>query len=410
MKERQKHILLVSYEFPPEMAIGGIGSYMLHLAKLLHLSGNKVSVISATRNGEFRVTERESCTNFIVPSSNLAAFRQQAVVVFEKYFNPEFVDVIESPEVGACALEIKRRYPQIALIVKLHTPGVLISKVSNIYQSFFAKLRYVAGAFRRRRFDLGYWNKKDVNKECDPEYQICVLADRLLIPSQALKKWVIHFWGLPSEKIRLLPNPFTLDPVLISAPLNGRTKTICFVGKLTILKGMFAFTPALRRLLERYPDYKAVLAGRDEPISHTQTSMKKWMQEQLGEVANRVEFAGVLSVDAVQQLIIRSTVAVVPSLWENYPTVVLEAMAAGCAIAAANRGGIPEIILHEQNGLLFNPQSSRDIFRAVNRLLSNEKYRLELAAAGRKRVEELNSASLQELMSAAYNEMNSIKE
>jgi glycosyltransferase involved in cell wall biosynthesis len=403
------HIVLVTYEFPPAMAIGGISSYMLHIAKLLYRSGYTVSVISATRDGEFSVVERGFCTNFLLPASSLSGFRQQALAVFEQYFNPEMVDVIESPEVGACALEIKRQYPQIPLLVKLHTPGVVISKVSNSYQSVFTKLRYVAGAFRRGRFDLGYWNRKDLNKERDPEYQICVLADRLLSPSKALKKWAIHFWGLPSEKIRLIPNPFTLNDALIAAPLSGRTKTICFVGKLTVLKGMYAFTPALRRLLKRYPDYRAVLAGRDEPISPTQTSMQTWMQDQLGSVADRVEFAGVLTADEVQQLVEKSTIAVVPSLWENYPNVLLEAMGAGCAVAAANRGGIPEIITHEQNGLLFNPKSSRNIFRVLNRLLTNEKYRLELAAAGRKRVEELNSASIQELITTEYKELNSDK-
>lgn len=403
------HIVLVTYEFPPAMATGGIGSYMLHVAKLLHRTGNKVSVISATKDEGGAVIERGFCSNFLVDASNLAGFRQEALAVFEQHFDPRSVDVIESPEVGACALEIKRRYPQIPLLVKLHTPGVVITKVSNSYQSVFTKLRYVAGAFRRGRFDLGYWNRKDLKKEHDPEYQICALADCLLSPSQALKKWATQFWELPANKIFIVPNPFTLDVALTAAPLGGRTKTICFVGKLTVLKGMYAFTPALRRLLERYPDYRAVLAGRDEPISSTEPSMQKWMQDQLGEVANQVEFTGVLTADGVQQLMASSTVAVVPSLWENYPTVVLEAMAAGCAVAAANRGGIPEIITHGRSGLLFNPRSSKDIFRVVDRLLADDSYRLELAAGGRKRVVELNSPALQELMTTIYKKMQSFK-
>jgi hypothetical protein len=64
--------------------------------------------------------------------------------------------VIESPEVGACALYIKETYPSIPLVIKMHTPGVLITKISNTYQSVFTKLRYIAGAFLRGRFDLGF--------------------------------------------------------------------------------------------------------------------------------------------------------------------------------------------------------------------------------------------------------------
>jgi glycogen(starch) synthase len=399
------HILLVTYEFPPAMAIGGIASYMQHIATLLYRSGNRISVISATNDMRFAIVDRGFCINFLLPASDLSSFRKKALTVFEEYFDPASVDVIESPEVGACALNIKRQYPHIPLLVKVHTPGVLISKVSNSYKSIFKKLRYVAGSFRRGRFDLGYWNWKDLNKEQDSEYQICILADRLLSPSKALKKWLVQFWGLSSAKISVVPNPFTLNVSLTTAPLTERPKIICFVGKLTVLKGMYGFTPALRRLLEHHQDYRAVLAGRDEPISLNEPSMRAWMQVELGTVANRVEFAGLLTANEVQQLLIKSTVVVVPSLWENYPTVVLEAMAAGCAVAAANRGGIPEIITHKKNGMLFNPRSPASIFRSVDRLLKDESRRLDLAAAGRKQVEALNNESFESKVTSIYNEM-----
>ncbi|MEJ8816969.1 glycosyltransferase family 4 protein [Lacibacter sp. H407] len=386
------HILLVTYEFPPAMATGGIGSYMNHLANLLYRKGHKVSVISATYyHNKESIVQREFCINYLVPVADPNQFRARALAVFEQYFNAHEVDLMESPEVGACGLDIKLKYPFIPLLVKMHTPGVLITKVSNTYQPFLTKLRFVAGAFLRGRIDFGYWNKTDSNKHQNPEYIICTQADLILTPSKALRDWGISYWKLPQEKIKLLANPFTADSELFQFPIDRETKTICFVGKLTILKGMFTFTPALKIILEQHPDYSAIIIGRDESVSEEMPSMKGWMQQELRTVAKRVRFTGALTGAQVKQELAKSDIAVVPSLWENYPTVVLEAMAAGCAVAASDRGGIPEIIKDRQTGLLFEPKHVSSIVNSINELITNKVFRLQIATAGRKKIQNMNN-------------------
>ncbi len=390
------------------MNTGGIASYMLHLANALNNAKYSVTVFSATSShSEITVLRNKEYTNYLIPSSDLATFRKDALHLFQQYVQNHKVDLIESPEVGACALEIKRCFPQIPLLVKLHTPGVVISKVSNSYQSLFTKLRYVAGALRRGQFDLGYWNRTDLKKELDPEYQICILADQLLSPSLALKKWAVHFWGLPSDKIIIVPNPFTLNDALTAAPLTGRSKTICFVGKLTVLKGMFALTKAVKQILMKYPEYKVVIAGRDEPISDSMPSMRAWMEEKLKDVIEKVEFTGTLKSEQVNDLLKRSRICLVPSLWENFPTVVLEAMAAGAVVAASNRGGIPELITDYEHGLLFNPMKPASIFSAVHELIQDESLQYRLALKGRKKIHEENSCErLTEKILSVYKPLN----
>ncbi len=353
--------------------------------------GHSVSVISATAEETEQVINRGFCMNYLVPATDQKKFRQLALQLFEKKFKPGEVDLMESPEVGACALEIAQKYPGIPLLVKMHTPGVLITKVSNTYQPLLTKLRYVAGAFLRGRFDLGYWSRHDLNKENNPEYIICTKASLILSPSAALKKWATTYWGLPEEKFLLLPNPFTVDEEMFGFPVERSKKTICFVGKLTVLKGMMTFTPALRKILEKNPLYNAVLIGRDEPVSNEMPSMLKWMQDQLGTVADRVRFTGTLTAAEVKKELANSAVAVIPSLWENYPTVVLEAMAAGCAVAASSRGGIPEIIRHEQNGLLFDPAKTASIVNAIQQLITDSAMQQRLALAGRQTIQHSNS-------------------
>lgn len=383
------HILLVSYEFPPAMATGGIGSYLEHLAHLLFRKGHTVSVISATEEEE-QVVDRGFCKNYLIPTTDQKKFPELALHLFDRYFEPTEIDLIESPEVGACALEIKQKYPQIPLLVKMHTPGVLITKISNTYQPLFTKLRYVAGALFRGRLDLGYWSSYDRNKNNDPEYIICSKADLILSPSAALKKWAITYWRLPEDRIQLLANPFTADEDFFHFPLEKTSKTICFVGKLTVLKGMITFTPAIREILEANPSYNAVIIGRDEPVSNEFPSMKEWMLQHLSSASARVRFTGVLNGAEVKKELGNSAIVVIPSLWENYPTVVLEAMAAGCAVAASKTGGIPEIIKHERNGLLFNPLKKKSIVAAVQQLISDKAKRERFANAGREAVRNNN--------------------
>lgn len=377
------HILLVTYEFPPAMATGGIGSYMYHLAHLLYNKGHKVSVISATNEKSEQITDAGFCMNYLIPAVGHEEFRHLALNCFERNFEPDTIDLLESPEVGACALAIALKYPDIPLLVKMHTPGVLITKISNSYQSLFTKLRFVAGALLRGRIDLGYWSNHDRNRNSDPEYIICQKANVVLSPSVALKKWAMSYWQLSSEKIRVIGNPFSADQDLFSYPISNRPKQICFIGKLSVLKGMFALTPAVKKILQEFPDYKFFFVGRDEWVSPEIPSMKKWMEARLENFKDRVVFTGALGKQSVKDVLVKSEICVVPSLWENYPTVILEAMAAGTAVVAADRGGIPEIIVHKKNGVLINALRSKEIATAITTLINDFSYRERIANEAR---------------------------
>lgn len=401
----KRNILLVSYEFPPAMATGGIGSYMFHLANILHQQEYQVSIISATSvsKDDGIIIKRDFGTNYLVQTKSHQEFRIKALNLFDKYFDASSIDFIESPEVGACAFEIKRKYPSIKLLVKLHTPGVLITKVSNTYQPLSTKLRYVFGSLMRLKWDLGYWSKVSIGKETDIEYQFSRMADEITCPSQALKNKMVALWSLQEKQVKVVPNPIILDASLTKGIIERHSKTICFVGKLTILKGMFTLTPAIKTLLSEFPEYKFVLVGRDEPLEDG-SSMKEWMQHQLAEVADSVQFTGALNREATNQVLMTSDICIVPSLWENYPNVVMEAMAAGCAVAASNRGGIPEI-LDDQSGIIFNPESTSSIVQAIRSLILDDRKRIAFAKKGRERIELLVANNIK----ATVEYYNSIK-
>lgn len=382
------HIVFVTYEFPPEMPTGGIGSYTHHMAQLLHEEGHHVTVFSAThRHQTVERIVRENCVNYVVPAADPKTFNNAVAIAFGEYYKNNIVDVLESPEVGACAIAIKKQFPQLPLIVRLHTPGVLITKVFESGTPLSQRLRYVVGSLLRGRLDWGYWSKEDKNKEQDEEYQLCKMATVIVSPSVALKNAISRFWNLPSDEILVVPNPFSVTETYLSFPLERHTKTICFVGKLTFLKGMHQLTLAIKKVLTAHKEYRFVLVGRDEPYP-PHPSMMQWMKDQLADVSDRVIFKGVLNSEQIGAVYATSDICVVPSLWENYPNVVMEAMLAGCAVAAARRGGIPEI-MGEGNGLLFDPTSANDIAQTLLQLIADTTQRIAFAQNGRKRISAL---------------------
>ncbi|MBJ7392614.1 MAG: glycosyltransferase family 4 protein, partial [Chthoniobacterales bacterium] len=80
-------------------------------------------------------------------------------------------------------------------------------------------------------------------------------------------------------------------------------------------------------------------------------------------------YLGALEREELQQELASTSIAVLPSLEDNCPMVILEASAAGVAFAASRIGGIPDLIQHNKNGVLFDPRDAHDMRDKVRSLL-----------------------------------------
>ena len=89
----------------------------------------------------------------------------------------------------------------------------------------------------------------------------------------------------------------------------------------------------------------------------------------------------------VKEILANSDVFAFPSFMEASPNAVMEAMAAGIPVVATNVGGIPEVIVHGESGLLVPPADSRSLAEALVRVLSDSSMATRLGAAGRATVE-----------------------
>ena len=114
-----------------------------------------------------------------------------------------------------------------------------------------------------------------------------------------------------------------------------------------------------------------VFVGRDES-GIIRGKRVESLQLEIGHILKdfeeRVSFTGVLSGNDLNKVYRESLICVVPSQWENYPNVFLEAMSFGCIVLGSNVGGIPEII-NKTVGSTFTVGSHRNLARNLKSLL-----------------------------------------
>jgi glycosyltransferase involved in cell wall biosynthesis len=203
-------------------------------------------------------------------------------------------------------------------------------------------------------------------------------AAHVFCPSAYLRDIVLS-WGIPPERVSVLPNPYPALPHLRprdelreSFDLKGRT--LAFAGRLSAQKSLDVALAALAEV----EDVTLVIAGdgdRRVPLERRAA--------ELG-VADRVHFLGAQSRDRVLELFRAADAALLSSSWENFPHTVVEALAVGTPLLATRVGGVGEIVHDGENGLLV-PAGDRDaLAESIRRFFDDDplRERLRAAAAG----------------------------
>jgi glycosyltransferase involved in cell wall biosynthesis len=162
---------------------------------------------------------------------------------------------------------------------------------------------------------------------------------------------------------------------------------ILFAGDITTDKGVGILLDAHARMRTAVP---LVVAGR--PV-----------EPQLIPVRDNVTNLGLLPHDALLAAWRRCAVGVVPSIWPDpFPTVALEAMAAGAAVVVSRIGGLPEAVTDGESGLLVAPGDADELAGALERLIGDRALRERLGAGARARVEAFSAPAVVPRYEAAY--------
>ena len=177
-----------------------------------------------------------------------------------------------------------------------------------------------------------------------------------------------------AANIRWFPN--TRDLKIPAARERGKVEKLLFVSQLRMEKGLAEALEACRRLPE---GCRLQVFGPQMPDTDFS----------LFDGHPRASYGGVLDPDEVPRILQEHDLLLFPSYWRNegYPGIVLEAFQCGLPVVATRWGGIPEIVGHEENGLLVEPRSAAAVAAAVERLRSDPDLYRRLCAGARERGE-----------------------
>ena len=221
-------------------------------------------------------------------------------------------------------------------------------------------------------------------------------ADRLLVVSKAVMRDVIEFYGVEPHKIRVVYNGVDTD--LFSpagdSPLPPQLagiadrRIILFVGHFGLRKGIYFLIRAMKRVREEFPTAHLVCVG-GTPAWLGRADYGQILKREMAK--NGVEDCVTL-LDAVKNTELvafyrNSEVFVLPTYYEAFPKVVVEAMACGKPVVATRTGGIPELVQDGETGLLIPFGSPESISEKLIMLLGDGEMRASMGRRGRERVE-----------------------
>jgi glycogen synthase len=375
-------IAYISYELPPDIPKGGIGTYTLQAANLMCKAGATVHIFAGSNSRN--VTEQiDGIIIHRIMCVNPPHFSEKLLAIFTKVNLETNFNIVECPEIHHHGIEIKKNFTQIHLIIRLHAPNYLVESLKKKYIPFTTKLRFVLGALRRGKFDVGYWRKYDYTS--DSEYQFAKLADTITAPSKTMKDWAVKNWEIDASTIVVIPNPFKAPLALLNLPIHREViqKKIVFFGRLNVLKGLVNTTLAMKKILKEYPQYSFCIIGDDGPGPNNKLTMRQWMQLQFEQVKKQVFFLDGQAYEKLPLAIADAEIALLPSLFESFSYTCAEAMAAGKAVVGSIHTGMQDMIVHNQNGKLVDVENVQEIYEATKQFIDNNELRYTIAINAR---------------------------
>jgi len=207
-----------------------------------------------------------------------------------------------------------------------------------------------------------------------PEYHALTLDSlrqtrMLVVSNTTLAEELTPFHG----NIRVLPGGVDVDAVPRAEQERGRAaKRILMSGRVDDpLKGLGTLLEAGALLRETRQDFEIVLTHHDHDLENDWVRCTGWLSHEEA----LAEYAG-------------ADICAVPSVWhEPFGLVAVEAMAAGLPVVASRTGGLQDIVLDGETGLLTRPGDAATLAEALERLLDDITLRAHMGAAGRMRAE-----------------------
>jgi glycogen synthase len=384
-------VLILSWEYPP-LIEGGLARHVRKLSEAMVERDVEVHVL--TRGGE------ES------PARELANG-----VVVHRIREPkrptdlgEFVTWVErmNSDMLAAGVELGDRY-EFDLV---HGHDWLVANAGDhLAKRFEAPLVTTIHATEYGRHQ-GWVDKHPQTYIHGVERWITNRSQRVIACSHYMREQIVDIFGVAEKRVSVIPNGIDPDDLQAQDPAElvrlrsefaaPEEKLVLLIGRLVYEKGFQLALEAMPRVIEEAPGTRFLVAG-----SGTHEAELHRQAEELG-LMDHGTFLGWIGDDVLHSLYRIADLTVVPSIYEPFGLVALEAMASGCPCIVADTGGLREVVVHEEGGLRFRADDPEALAEVAIRVLSDDELGRRLVADAYEHVRRFDWGDVAEQTAAVY--------
>ena len=364
-------ILMLTWEYPPRV-VGGIARVVYDLSRTLLKDGHDVTV----------VTYREGDAPYFEDDKGVKVYRVDNYMI-----NPNnFIDWIMQLNFNlvAKANEIIAKEGNFDVI---HAHDWLVTYAAKTLKNSYniPIVATIHATESGRNSGIHDETQRYIN---DTEWMLTYEASEVIVNSNYMKNELQRLFGLPYEKINVIPNGVNLNLFNgIEKDYNFRRKyamdnekIILFMGRLVYEKGIQHLIAAMPKILNGYHDSKLVICGKGGMLDELKAEA-----ESLG-IAQKVYFAGYTNGKDVQKMYKAADIAVFPSTYEPFGIVALEAMLSENPIVVSDVGGLNEIVQHRENGMKSYAGNPNSIADSILELLYDHKLCADITKKAKNKV------------------------
>ncbi|TWP53538.1 glycosyltransferase family 4 protein [Lentzea tibetensis] len=372
-------VLMLSWEYPP-VVVGGLGRHVHALATQLAAQGHDVVVLCRQPSGSDAITHPTS--DVVSEGVRLVRVAEDpAHLVFEKDLVAWTLAMGHAMARAGLALNWKPDVVHAHDWLVTH-PAVALAEAYGV--------PLVATVHATEAGRHSGWLSHPLNQQVHSvEWWLANRADSLITCSSAMRAEVAHLFEVDTARITVLhngiePHGWRVRPADVAAARAEYSPhgdpLLLFFGRLEWEKGVQDLIAALPRVRRHHRGTRVVVAGGG--------SQKQWLTEQARKhkVLRAVHFAGHLPDRSLAALLSAADAVVLPSKYEPFGIVALEAAAAGTPLVASTAGGLGEVVLDGETGLSFTPGDIDGLARAVRDVLSDRPAAVRRAKAAKARL------------------------
>ncbi|OBH28629.1 glycogen synthase [Mycobacterium sp. E342] len=371
-------ILMVSWEYPP-VVIGGLGRHVHHLSTALAAAGHEVVVLSRRPSGTDPSTHPS--TDEVVDGVRVIAAAQDP---HEFSFGADMMawTLAMGHSMIRAGLSLKKRgstRPWRPDVVHAHDwlvahPAIALAQfydvpmVSTVHATEAGRHSgWVSGATSRQVHAVESWLVRE--------------SDSLITCSASMADEITELFGPGLAGITVIRNGIDAArwPFAERRPRTGPAELL-YLGRLEYEKGVHDVIAALPRIRRTHPGTTLTIAGEG--------TQQEWLVEQARKhrVLKAIRFAGHLDHAALLPVLHRADAAVLPSHYEPFGIVALEAAAAGTPLVTSNIGGLGEAVINGRTGMSCAPRDVAGLAAAVRVVLDDPDAAQRRARAARERL------------------------